>query len=110
MDAGALVARLADLQVLSEAQNDPITNWPGLIVVTSLPSSSTIPTYSCPIAIGQSAGSSPRYGHRSDPQMHVAGKRMIASVASTIRGSLRSSTRTSPGPYITAPRIIDHRP
>jgi hypothetical protein len=33
---------------------------------------------------------------------------MIASVASTIRGSSRSSTRTSPGPYITAPRISDH--
>ena len=46
MDAGALVARLADLQVLSEAQNDPITNWPGWTVVTSLPTSSTIPTYS----------------------------------------------------------------
>src|SRR3954451_5217833 len=29
---------------------------------------------------------------------------MIASVGSTIRGSSRSSTRTSPGPYITAPR------
>jgi hypothetical protein len=40
--------------------------------------------------------------------MHVAGNPMIASVASTIRGSSRSSTRTSPGPYITAPRISDH--
>src|SRR5919204_1888578 len=29
---------------------------------------------------------------------------MIASVGSTIRGASRSSTRTSPGPYITAPR------
>jgi hypothetical protein len=32
--------------VLSDAKNDPITNWPGLIVLTSLPTSSTIPTYS----------------------------------------------------------------
>src|SRR4051794_31245128 len=30
---------------------------------------------------------------------------MIASVGSTIRGASRSSTRTSPGPCITAPRI-----
>src|SRR5215211_4967415 len=30
---------------------------------------------------------------------------MIASVGSTIRGASRSSTRTSPGPYITAPRM-----
>src|SRR4051812_23506106 len=29
---------------------------------------------------------------------------MIASVGSSIRGASRSSTRTSPGPYITAPR------
>ena len=33
-------------QVLSEAKNDPTTNCPGLIVVTSLPTSSTTPTYS----------------------------------------------------------------
>src|SRR5687767_8138432 len=33
---------------------------------------------------------------------------MIASVGLTIRGSLRSSTRTSPGAYMTAPRISDH--
>src|SRR4051812_43717847 len=31
---------------------------------------------------------------------------MIASIGSTICGSLRSSTRTSPGPYITAPRTM----
>src|SRR5215218_2454002 len=33
-------------QVLSEPQNEPTTNWPGLIVSTSVPTSSTIPTYS----------------------------------------------------------------
>src|SRR5215208_193979 len=35
---------------------------------------------------------------------------MIASVGSTIRGASRSSTRTSPGPYITAPRMSRHHP
>src|SRR5215218_2681941 len=34
---------------------------------------------------------------------------MIASVGSTIRGASRSSTRTSPGPCITAPRMSDPR-
>jgi hypothetical protein len=33
-------------QVLSEAKKEPITNWPGAMVVTSLPTSSTIPAYS----------------------------------------------------------------
>src|SRR3954453_18825940 len=37
--------------------------------------------------------------------MQVADRRITASVGSTIRGSGRSSTRTSPGAYITAPRI-----
>jgi hypothetical protein len=31
---------------------------------------------------------------------------MIASVGSVISGSSRSSTRTSPGAYRTAPRIV----
>src|SRR5215204_3615384 len=38
--------------------------------------------------------------------MQVADNRMIASVGSMILGSSRSSTRTSPGPYITTPRIV----
>ena len=29
-----------------------MTNWPGLIVVTALPISSTMPQYSCPIGVG----------------------------------------------------------
>src|SRR5918992_4832603 len=54
---------------------------------------------------GHPRSSTPRYGHRSEPHTQAADTRMIASVGSTIRGSSRSSTRTSPGPYITAPRI-----
>src|SRR5579884_1201040 len=85
--------------------NDPITNCPGLIVVTSPPTSSTTPTYSWPIGTGHWPSSRPRYGQRSDPQMQVAERRTMASVGSTTRGSRRSSTRTSPGPYITVARI-----
>ena len=33
-------------QVLSEAKNEPITNCPGRIVVTPVPTSVTIPAYS----------------------------------------------------------------
>ena len=35
--------------VPSEAKKLPMTNWPGRIVATSLPTSSTIPTYSWPM-------------------------------------------------------------
>src|SRR5712671_2412680 len=35
-------------QVLSEAKKDPMTNCPGLIDLTALPTSSTMPQYSCP--------------------------------------------------------------
>jgi hypothetical protein len=38
--------------------------------------------------------------------MHVPGSWMIASVAVTICGSGRSSTRTSPGACMTATRTI----
>ena len=34
------------------AENEPITNCPGLIEVTALPTSSTMPQYSCPIGVG----------------------------------------------------------
>lgn len=51
------------------------TNWPGLIVLTPLPISSTMPQYSCPIGIGF----------------------VIASVGFRIAGSGRCSTRTSRG-------------
>src|SRR3954471_13168197 len=43
----------------------------------------------------------PRYGQRSDPQMHVTGRLMMASVGSTIVGSARSSKRMSRAPYNT---------
>jgi len=33
-------------QVLSEAKNEPMTNWPGLTEVTALPTFSTTPQYS----------------------------------------------------------------
>ena len=48
----------------------------------------------------------PRYGHRSDPQTHVAAMRITASVGLLIFGSSRSSNRMSPGPYKTVPRIV----
>src|SRR3954465_13411106 len=54
---------------------------------------------------GSAISSAPRYGHRSDPQMQVDDSRMIASVGFRILGSSTSSTRTSPGAYITTPRM-----
>ena len=56
-------------------------------------------------ANGPPTASIPRYGHRSDPQIQVADRRMIASVGARIFGSSRSSTRTSPGACRTAPRM-----
>ena len=47
----------------------------------------------------------PAIGHRSEPQTQVADRWMIASVGARILGSSRSCTRTSPGAYITAPRM-----
>jgi hypothetical protein len=82
---------------LSEAKNEPTTNWPGLTFLTALPTSSTMPQYSCPIGVGWVSGSLPRYGHRSDPQMQVAVMRMMASVGSIIFGSSRSTERMSRG-------------
>jgi hypothetical protein len=46
--------------VLSEAKKDPTTNWPGLIVVTWLPTSSTMPQYSWPIGVGWETALMPR--------------------------------------------------
>src|SRR3954447_1956052 len=39
--------------------------------------------------------------------MHVAESRMTASVGARIAASARFSTRTSPGPCITTPRMVD---
>src|SRR4051812_7530392 len=49
----------------------------------------------------------PRYGHRSEPHTQAADSRMSASVGARIRGSSRSSTRTSPGAWSTTPRMLD---
>ena len=46
--------------MLSEAQKDPTTNWPGRIVATALPTSSTMPQYSWPIGVAPSMASMPR--------------------------------------------------
>src|SRR5712675_3749008 len=48
----------------------------------------------------------PRYGHKSDPHTHADEILMTASVGLMIFGNLRSSKRTSRGPYRTAPRMI----
>src|SRR3989449_885192 len=85
-------------QVLSDAKNEPMTNWPGLMEVTTLPASSTMPQYSCPIGVGWAIGWTPRYGHKSDPHTHVAEILMMASVGLMIFGVSRSSKRTSRGP------------
>src|SRR5205809_6511936 len=83
-----------------------MTNRPGLMEVTALPTSSTMPQYSCPIGVGWGTGLMPRYGHRSDPHTQVAEILTMASVGLTIVGVSRSSKRRSRGPYSTAPRMI----
>src|SRR3954453_8544053 len=75
------------------------------MVETWSPTSSTMPTYSCPIGEGPPTASMPRYGHRSEPHTQAADSRITASVGSTMVGRSRSSTRTSPGPCRTAPRM-----
>ena len=39
-------------QVLSDVAKEPTTNCPGLMDLTALPTSSTMPQYSCPIGVG----------------------------------------------------------
>jgi hypothetical protein len=92
-------------QVLSDRQNEPTTNWPGLTEMTALPTSTTMPQYSWPIASGDLTSLRPRNGHRSDPQMQLADNRMMASVGCRIFGSGTSSQRTSPGPWRMVPNI-----
>ena len=60
MLAGRLIAGRQWGQVLSEAKNEPMTNWPGLTVLTALPTSSTMPQYSWPIGVGCVIGLMPR--------------------------------------------------
>src|SRR5437870_8858852 len=52
-------------QLLSDAKNEPITNWPGLIEVTALPTSSTMPQYTYPIGDRFLHALTPLYGQRS---------------------------------------------
>jgi hypothetical protein len=84
-------------QVSSDVANEPTTSCPGRMEVTSDPTASTKPTYSCPMGCGSPIGSAPRYGHRSDPQTQVMAVRMIASVGWRIFGSSKLSKRTSRG-------------
>ena len=56
---------------MSEVAKEPTTNRPGFMV-TALPTTLTMPQYSCPIGVGPSMGCNPRYGHRSDPHTQVS--------------------------------------
>jgi hypothetical protein len=46
--------------VLSEAKNEPMTNWPFRTEVTARPTSSTMPQYSCPMGMGSVTALMPR--------------------------------------------------
>src|SRR5947207_10520312 len=60
-------------QVLSDAKNEPMTNWPGLIDSTALPTSSTIPQYSWPNGVGCVTGSDAAVGPEVGPA-HARGR------------------------------------
>src|SRR3954453_1280898 len=83
--------------VLSEYMNGAMTKSPARTVVTSGPTSSTTPTNSVPMRAPSVIGFSPRYGHRSDPQMQEAVIRTTASVGARIVGVATSDRRTSNG-------------
>src|SRR5436309_2368818 len=87
------------IQLPSLIENGAMTKEPGGTVRTSAPASSTTPTISCPMRLADSVCHTPRYGHRSDPQMQAATTRTTASVGSRISGSGTSSARMSRGPY-----------
>jgi hypothetical protein len=86
--------------------NGMTTRSPGLMWVTSAPTSSTMPIGSCP---RMSPGSMyiPRtsYRCRSDPQMAVEVIRTIASVGSWMTGSGTVSTDTLPVPCHVSARM-----
>src|SRR3954454_8352046 len=76
--------------------NGITTRSPGLICVTSEPTSSTMPIGSCPrMSPSSMYGPSTSYRCRSEPQMPDEVTRMIASVGFSIAGSSTLSTRTS---------------
>src|SRR6185503_16876893 len=72
---------------------------------TASPTRSTMPTPSCPIVVPGSIGALPWKKCRSDPQIAARRTRTIASVGSTISGSSRSTTSTTPSERKTAARI-----
>ena len=75
---------------------EPMTKSPTLRVETSSPTSTTVPTYSCPMR-WFSTGCRPRKGHRSEPQMQAAASLMTASPGAATWGTGTSSTTMSPG-------------
>jgi hypothetical protein len=94
--AGRLVTELAVWTGViggKERSNNKLAGFDG-----SLPASSTMPQYSCPIGIGSATGWMPRYGHKSDPHTHVAEILIMASVGLIIFGVSRSSKRRSLDP------------
>jgi hypothetical protein len=106
VDARALVAGPADLARVVRGPERPDDELPGCDrpdgVADFLDDADVLVTE----WDGSLDGLDAPVGHRSEPQMQVAGSRMIASVGSMIFGSSRSSRRTSRGPYMTAPRIV----
>ena len=78
--------------------NEPMTNCPGLTDFTALPTSSTMPQYSCPIGVGPVDRLQPPIRPQVRPAHAGAAMRMMASVGSSIFGVSRSSKRMSRGP------------
>ena len=75
------------------------TRSPGAIVVTAAPTSTTVPTASCPRTVpGVDSGTSPLRMWRSVPQIVDESIRTIASVGSMIVGSGTDSQARCPGP------------
>src|SRR5919202_784358 len=74
-----------------------MTRSPPRTPVTASPVLSTTPTNSWPIRRGFAGAGSPRYGHRSEPQMQLATTRTIASPGPSTVGSGACSSRTSNG-------------
>src|SRR5215210_3106580 len=93
-------------QLPHDIWNGITTRSPGLISVTSLPTSSTMPIGSWPSTSPSSMnGPMTSYRCRSEPQMPVEVIRTIASVGSRIEGSGTVSTRTSRFPCHVSARI-----
>ena len=92
-------------QLLSQWTNGTMTKSPGRKSRTSRPTSSTTPTHSWPIVAPGVMSLSPRYGHRSDPQMLPATTFTMASVGADSTGSGTSLSRMSPGAWMVVARM-----